>query len=177
MCAAEAAQCRKAATLIITRYNVVVPGLRQEIDGKRANGTPLATTTAPQERTFGTHTRETSHPGTTALYRVMISCTHFGVLPALRKQRTPPPVATYWPYWALSPPSRRRQSGRCKAAHSSANRCRSCAQTPRGYPRRRCSQRRRTRRPRAACGSPAISATLSLPADGTPDGISTADSR
>ena len=38
------------------------PSLRQEIDGKRANGTPLATTSAPQERTFGTHPVGVSTP-------------------------------------------------------------------------------------------------------------------
>ena len=96
-----------------------MPGSAPPFPGACRRYAPVARGVASSEgRTFGTHfVGVSTHPGTTALYRVMISCTHFGVLPALPMQRHP--LAPLAPL-ALSPPSRRRQSGRSAA---SAPRC------------------------------------------------------
>ena len=117
----------KVACPIITRYNAVVPGW---VD----TPTKCVPKVRPslQERTFGTHPGgEVPFPAQLPLYRVMISCTHFGVLQALLRSATtslphaayaaPPPrskrclrsattsfqallcSATHWPHWPYWP--------------------------------------------------------------------------
>ena len=79
----------KVACPIITRYNAVVPGWVDTPTKCVPKVRPsLLATPSLQERTFGTHPGgEVPFPAQLPLYRVMISCTHFGVLQALPKQR------------------------------------------------------------------------------------------
>ena len=69
-----AAQCRKAATLIITRYNGSCAGIGTSPPGCVPKVRSCSEGFASSEgRTFGTHfVGVSTHPGTTALYRVMI---------------------------------------------------------------------------------------------------------
>ena len=128
----------KVACPIIARYNAVVPGWVDTPTKCVPKVRPsLLATPSLQERTFGTHPGgEVPFPAQLPLYRVMISCTHFGVLQALPKQRhhhapsaayaAPPigPIGPIGPITPIAPPKRcphsttaaqSRQSGRSAA--------------------------------------------------------------
>ena len=104
----------KVACPIITRYNAVVPGWVDTPTKCVPKVRPsLLATPSLQERTFGTHPGgEVPFPAQLPLYRVMISCTHFGVLPTLLRSATTMLHALLTQRnllapLALSPPSRR----------------------------------------------------------------------
>ena len=105
---------------IITRYNAVVPGWVDTPTKCVPKVRPsLLATPSLQERTFGTHPGgEVPFPAQLPLYRVMISCTHFGVLQALLTQRhhlaptrcyAAPPIGPIGPIGPITPiaPSKR----------------------------------------------------------------------